>query len=137
MTQSLRKIYVILVEYCMKLTLLSASKGSNYYKHVEKTYNFRKKSSQKLANSIFRKSLKIKNFSGKNEEKKLLVEKNCFDVQFSYSIKVVKVHQNSVQTYLEDILMGSVDQTADLQARSEIMEMADKINDVAYDIEDK
>lgn len=49
----------------------------------------------------------------------------------------MKVHQNSVQTYLEDILMGSVDQTADLQARSEIMEMADKINDVAYDIEDK
>jgi hypothetical protein len=28
----------------MKLTLLSASKGSNYYKHVEKTYNFRIKS---------------------------------------------------------------------------------------------
>ena len=40
------KIYVIviLVEYCMKLTFLSASKGSNYYKHVEKTYNFRIKS---------------------------------------------------------------------------------------------
>ena len=38
------KIYVILVEYCMKLTVLSASKGSNYYKHVEKTYNFRIKS---------------------------------------------------------------------------------------------
>ena len=38
------KLYVILVEYCMKLTLLSASKGSNYYKHVEKTYNFRIKS---------------------------------------------------------------------------------------------
>ena len=38
------KIYVILVEYCMKLTLLSASKGSNYYKHVEKKYNFRIKS---------------------------------------------------------------------------------------------
>ena len=38
------KIYVILVEYCMKLTLLSVSKGSNYYKHVEKTYNFRIKS---------------------------------------------------------------------------------------------
>jgi hypothetical protein len=32
--QSISKIYVILVEYCMKLTLLSASKGSNYYKHV-------------------------------------------------------------------------------------------------------
>ena len=38
------KIYVILVEYCMKLTFVSASKGSNYYKHVEKTYNFRIKS---------------------------------------------------------------------------------------------
>jgi hypothetical protein len=38
------KIYVVLVEYCMILTLLSASKGSNYYKHVEKTYNFRIKS---------------------------------------------------------------------------------------------
>jgi hypothetical protein len=34
------KIYVILVEYCMQLTLLSASKGSNYYKHVETSYNF-------------------------------------------------------------------------------------------------
>ena len=28
----------------MKLTLLSTSKGSNYYKHVEKMYNFRIKS---------------------------------------------------------------------------------------------
>ena len=26
------------------MSLLSASKGSNYYKHVEKTYNFRIKS---------------------------------------------------------------------------------------------
>ena len=34
------KIYVILVEYCMQLTLVSASKGRNYYKNVEKTHNF-------------------------------------------------------------------------------------------------
>jgi len=40
----MRKIYVILVEYCMKLTLLSAWKGDNYYKNVEKAYNFRMKS---------------------------------------------------------------------------------------------
>jgi hypothetical protein len=33
-------MFVILVEYCMKLTLLSASKGSNYYRHVETAYNF-------------------------------------------------------------------------------------------------
>jgi len=40
----MRKIYVILVEYCIKLTLLSTLKGSNYYKHVENAYNFRVKS---------------------------------------------------------------------------------------------
>ena len=40
----MRKIYVILVEYRMKLTLLFSLKGSNYYKHVEKAYNFRIKS---------------------------------------------------------------------------------------------
>jgi hypothetical protein len=34
----MRKIYVILVEYCMKLTILSTL---NYYKHVERAYNFR------------------------------------------------------------------------------------------------
>jgi len=39
----MRKIYVILVEYCMQLTLLSALKGNNYT-HVEKAYNFRIKS---------------------------------------------------------------------------------------------
>ena len=38
------KIYVILVEYCMKLTLLSALKVKNYYKHVVKSYNFSIKS---------------------------------------------------------------------------------------------
>ena len=39
----MRKIYVILVEYCMKLTLLTTLKGDNYYKHVERAYNFRVK----------------------------------------------------------------------------------------------
>jgi len=41
---SMRKIYVILVELCMKWTLLSGLKGSNYYKNVEKVHNFRIKS---------------------------------------------------------------------------------------------
>jgi hypothetical protein len=48
--QSMSKIYVILVEYCMKLTPLSASKGSNYYKHVEKRIIL--ESSRKLANRL-------------------------------------------------------------------------------------
>jgi hypothetical protein len=46
------KIYVILVEYCMKLTLLYASKGSNYYKHVGKK-RIILESSRKLANRLF------------------------------------------------------------------------------------
>ena len=47
------KTYVILVEYCMKLTLLSASKGTNYYKHVEKTYNLRIKSETGKSNLAY------------------------------------------------------------------------------------
>jgi hypothetical protein len=39
----MRKIYDILIEHCMKWTLLSALKGSNYYTQVEMAYNFRMK----------------------------------------------------------------------------------------------
>ncbi|XP_052253819.1 cilia- and flagella-associated protein 91-like [Dreissena polymorpha] len=51
--------------------------------------------------------------------------------------QVVKVHQDSVDTYLHSIILNSVDDTADAQARFEISELAEKINDVAYEIEDK
>ncbi len=51
--------------------------------------------------------------------------------------QLIKVHQNTVDTYLEDVIMNSVDLTADEQARLEIKEQADKINDIAYEIEDK
>ncbi|KAK7106474.1 cilia- and flagella-associated protein 91-like isoform X2 [Littorina saxatilis] len=51
--------------------------------------------------------------------------------------QVVKVHQCTVDTYLEDIILGSVDKTADTQARQEIHQQADQINDVAHEIEDK
>ena len=52
-------------------------------------------------------------------------------------VQVVKVHQNTVDGYLEDIIMNSVDITADEQAREEIKELAEKINDIAYEMEDK
>ena len=42
-TEYIRKIYVIVVEFCKEWTLLSTLKGSNYYKHVENAYNFRVK----------------------------------------------------------------------------------------------
>ena len=49
----------------------------------------------------------------------------------------MKVHQNSVDTYLEDIILSSMDNTADQQARDEIQLMAERINEVAYDMEDR
>ncbi|KAK7491063.1 hypothetical protein BaRGS_00017759 [Batillaria attramentaria] len=49
--------------------------------------------------------------------------------------QVIKVHQSSVDTYLEDVILGAVDATADAQARAEVQEMAEQINDVAYDLE--
>ena len=51
--------------------------------------------------------------------------------------QVVKVHQDTVDTYLQDIILSSIDKTADGQARAEVQEMADKINDIAHEIEDK
>ncbi|XP_048459044.1 cilia- and flagella-associated protein 91 [Rhincodon typus] len=49
--------------------------------------------------------------------------------------EVVKVHQTSVDSYLEDILLKSVQYTAEDQARQEIRKMADEINDIAYKLE--
>ena len=47
------------------------------------------------------------------------------------------MHQNSVDTYLEDIILASMDNTADRQAREEIQLMAERINEVAYEMEDR
>ncbi|CAL1545504.1 unnamed protein product, partial [Lymnaea stagnalis] len=50
--------------------------------------------------------------------------------------QVVKTHQVTVDTYLENIISGSIDNTADEQARSEIEKQALAINDLAYEVED-
>jgi len=50
--------------------------------------------------------------------------------------QLVKVHQQTVDTYLEDIILNAVDSTADEQARAEVKEKADKINDLAYEMEE-
>ena len=52
-------------------------------------------------------------------------------------LQVVQVHQGTVDSYLENVIMESVDNTADVQARAEIYDLATKINNVAYDMEDK
>lgn len=51
--------------------------------------------------------------------------------------QVVRVHQKSVDSYLENIILESIDRTAESQARLEISDLAEKINDVAYEMEDK
>lgn len=49
--------------------------------------------------------------------------------------QAIKVHQETVDSYLEDIIMEAVEKSADDQARKEIQELAEKVNEAAYEIE--
>uniref|UniRef100_A0A8D3B493 Cilia- and flagella-associated protein 91 n=1 Tax=Scophthalmus maximus TaxID=52904 RepID=A0A8D3B493_SCOMX len=46
--------------------------------------------------------------------------------------QVVQIHQETVELYLEDVILGTVEQTADQQAREEIRKRAKEINDIVY-----
>nr|XP_046261134.1 cilia- and flagella-associated protein 91 [Scatophagus argus] len=50
--------------------------------------------------------------------------------------QVVQVHQQTVDLYLEDIILGTLEQTADQQAREEIHRRAKEVNDIAYAMEE-
>ncbi|KAL4656997.1 protein MAATS1 [Arapaima gigas] len=50
--------------------------------------------------------------------------------------QVVQVHQETVDLYLEDIILGTIEQTADNQAREEIHKMAEEVNNIAYAMEE-
>ncbi|XP_045909862.1 cilia- and flagella-associated protein 91 isoform X2 [Micropterus dolomieu] len=50
--------------------------------------------------------------------------------------QVVQVHQETVDLYLEDIILGTLEQTADQQAREEIHRRAKEVNDIAYAMEE-
>ncbi|XP_048827755.1 cilia- and flagella-associated protein 91 isoform X2 [Brienomyrus brachyistius] len=50
--------------------------------------------------------------------------------------QVVQVHQETVDLYLEDVILGSIEKTADEQAREEIRKMAEEVNDIAYSMEE-
>lgn len=50
--------------------------------------------------------------------------------------QVVQVHQETVNLYLEDIILGTVEQTADQQAREEIHRKAKEVNNIAYTMEE-
>ena len=43
----------------------------------------------------------------------------------------------SVDTYLENVILESLEQSADDEARVEIQEYAKKINDIAYKVESR
>lgn len=51
--------------------------------------------------------------------------------------QVVQVHQETVDLYLEDIVLGTLEQTADQQAREEIHMRAKEVNDIAYAMEER
>ena len=48
----------------------------------------------------------------------------------------MRVHQETVDLYLEDIILGTLDQTADQQARQEIRRVAEEVNNIAYAMEE-
>uniref|UniRef100_A0A667WWY9 Cilia- and flagella-associated protein 91 n=1 Tax=Myripristis murdjan TaxID=586833 RepID=A0A667WWY9_9TELE len=50
--------------------------------------------------------------------------------------QLVLVHQDTVDLYLEDIILGTMELTADQQAREEIRRMAREVNDIVYDMEE-
>ncbi|XP_058030199.1 cilia- and flagella-associated protein 91 isoform X4 [Ahaetulla prasina] len=49
--------------------------------------------------------------------------------------QVVKVHQKTVDSYLEDVILNSMESTAEEQSREEIQRMAVEINNIAYEME--
>ncbi|CAN2387717.1 testis expressed 1, partial [Pristimantis euphronides] len=49
--------------------------------------------------------------------------------------QVVNIHQSTVDSYLEDVILSAVVHTAEDQAREEIQRKAQEINDIAYQIE--
>nr|DBA34622.1 TPA: hypothetical protein GDO54_002168 [Pyxicephalus adspersus] len=49
--------------------------------------------------------------------------------------QVVNIHQSTVDSYLEDIILSAMENTAEEQAREEIQRKAQEINDIAYQME--
>ncbi|GAA6079691.1 cilia- and flagella-associated protein 91-like [Tachysurus ichikawai] len=48
----------------------------------------------------------------------------------------MKVHQATVDLYLEDVILHSIDQTAEAQAREEIHKFAEELNNITYAMEE-
>lgn len=47
------------------------------------------------------------------------------------------MHQSTVDSYLEDVILNSMEATAEEQAREEIQRVAMEINNIAYEMESR
>ncbi|XP_075896104.1 cilia- and flagella-associated protein 91 isoform X2 [Nelusetta ayraudi] len=50
--------------------------------------------------------------------------------------QVVQIHQETVDLYLEDVILETVERTADEQAREEVRKKVKEVNDIAYALEE-
>ncbi|NWV76797.1 CFA91 protein, partial [Dasyornis broadbenti] len=50
---------------------------------------------------------------------------------------VVNVQHRTIDTYLEDVILSSMERTAEEQAREEVQKRAVEINDIAYEMESR
>ena len=47
-------------------------------------------------------------------------------------VQTVRVHSGTVDSYLEEVILASVESTADQEARKEVRRQADTINTIAH-----
>ncbi|KAJ6658334.1 hypothetical protein lerEdw1_020606 [Lerista edwardsae] len=71
------------------------------------------------------------------EERRRREEDEIFKQAYLSQQKVIKVHQSTVDSYLEDIILNTIDSTADEQSREEIQRIAEEINNIAYEMEER
>ncbi|XP_037087344.1 cilia- and flagella-associated protein 91-like [Pollicipes pollicipes] len=50
--------------------------------------------------------------------------------------RTLKVHQQTVDTYLEDVILESTERAADQQARQHVRQLAAHLNDIVYELEE-
>ncbi|CAO2631959.1 Cilia- and flagella-associated protein 91 [Lemmus lemmus] len=65
------------------------------------------------------------------------VEQRRLQQEDQIFMEVIKVHQSTVTSYLEDIILNTEESTAEEQARAEIERIAEEINDIAYEMENR
>ncbi|CAN9500152.1 unnamed protein product [Ophioblennius macclurei] len=63
------------------------------------------------------------------EERRRLEEDEVFR-------QLVQVHQNTVDLYLEDVILATINKEADQQAREEIQKKIKEVNDIAYGLDE-